>query len=295
MSTDEGNKKLGWVVALMAVAVLILGGLLYLRSEENNNLELEKQALTIELSDMKADLLSQMGANDSLNGFIQYETQRLGALIDSINTLNVQNKKQLTVYRSRIAGMKKQNDALVAQLDSTNAAYAALKLREQMIADSLNNAMDANANLQGQNTGLRETVAKGQQLVIASTTVQAIRIASNGNERKTRRAKRTDQLNACITIAKNRIAAQGETVLYAKWIDPNGKTVDGPEANVAIVGGERSNFNGSATVNFTGEATEVCIAARRAVDAPVELVPGIYTIAVMTESYLVGTVSVELK
>ena len=164
MSTEEGNKKLGWVVAILAIAVLVLGGLLYLRSQENNTLELEKQALTIELSEMKADLLSQMGANDSLNGFIQYETQRLGALIDSINTVNVQNKKQLTAYRSRLARMKKQNAALVAQLDSTNTAYVALKLREQMIADSLNNALDANANLQGQNTGLRETVEKGQRL-----------------------------------------------------------------------------------------------------------------------------------
>ena len=47
MSTAEGNKKLGWVVALLAVAVLVLGGLLYLRSEEKTALELEKQALTI--------------------------------------------------------------------------------------------------------------------------------------------------------------------------------------------------------------------------------------------------------
>ena len=295
MSTEEGNKKLGWVVAILALAVLVLGGLLYLRSQENNTLELEKQALTIELSEMKADLLSQMGANDSLNGFIQYETQRLGALIDSINTVNVQNKRQLTAYRSRLTRMKKQNAALVAQLDSTNTAYAALKLREQIIADSLNNAMDANANLQGQNTGLRETVEKGQRLVIASSTVRAVRIASNGKERKTRRAKRADQLNVCITLAKNRIAKQGETTFYAKWIGLNGKPVDGPEGNVAVVGGERSNFNGSATINFTGEATEVCIAAGRAVDAPVQLPPGIYTIVVMTDSYLVGTVAVELK
>jgi len=93
MSTGEGNKKLGWVVALLAVAVLVLGGLLYLRSEEKQAVELEKQALTIELADMKADLLSQMGANDSLNAFIQYETQRLSGLIDSINTVNVENKK----------------------------------------------------------------------------------------------------------------------------------------------------------------------------------------------------------
>ena len=295
MSTEEGNKKLGWVVALLAVAVLVLGGLLYLRSEEKQAVELEKQALTIELADMKADLLSQMGANDSLNAFIQYETQRLSGLIDSINTVNVENKKQLTAYRGRLAGMKKQNAALVAQLDSTNAAYAALKLREQMIADSLNAAVDANAALSGQNTGLRQTVEKGKQLVIATSTVQAVRIANNGKERKTRRAKRADQLNVCVTLAKNRIADQGETTLYAKWIGPNGKPVDAPEANLAVVGGERSNFNGSTVVNFTGEATEVCIAAGRATDAPVKLGAGIYTVAVMTDSYLVGTVAVELK
>jgi len=295
METESGNKKLGWVVAFLAVAVLVLGGLLYLRSEEKNALELEKQSLTIELSEMKADLLSQMGANDSLNSFIQFETQRLGAMIDSINAINVQNKRQLSSYRSRVAGMKKQNEALVAQLDSTNAAYAALKLREQMIADSLNNAMDANAALQGQNTGLRQTVEKGQQLVIASSTIQAVRIANNGKERKTRRAKRTDQLNACFTIAKNRIAAKGETVLYARWISPSGKPVDGPEANLAVVGGEMTNFNGVGTLTFTGEAKEICISLGRAVDAPVELESGVYTIALMTDSYLVGTASVELK
>ena len=302
MSTARGSKKLGWVVALLALATLVLGGLLYWKSEEQKTFELEyktleseKQELKSELEEMKDDLLSFMGANDSLNSFIQYETQRLDAIIDSINEVNVQNKKQLTSYRSRIAGMKKQNDALAARLDSTNAAYAALRLREQMIADSLNNALDANANLQGQNTGLRDTLAKGKQLVIASSTVQAVKITSNGKERRTRRAKRADQLNTCITLAKNHIADEGEITLYAKWIGPNGKPVDGPEANLAVVGGERSNYNGSAAVNFSREATEVCIVAGRATDAPVELMPGIYTIAVMTDSYLVGTVAIELK
>lgn len=295
MSTGRGSKKLGWVVALLALGTMVLGGFLYLKSEEQKELELEKQELTMELSEMRADLALQKGANDSLNSFIQYETQRLESLIDSLNTVDVQNKKQITALRSRVSGMRKQNDALVAQLDSTNAAYAALKLREQMIADSLNNAIDANANLQGQNLGLRNTVEKGQRMVIASSTAQAVRLRNNGKERKVRFAKRTDQLNVCITLAKNHIVEQVETTLYAKWIGPNGKPVDGPEENLAILGGERSNYNGSATVNFSGEPTEVCIVAGRAVDAPVELTPGIYTVAVMTDSYLVGTVAVELK
>ncbi|MEY2963785.1 MAG: hypothetical protein RL754_1046 [Bacteroidota bacterium] len=295
MSTGKQQNRLGWVVALLALAVLTLGVLLYLRSEEKHNLELEKQSLTMELADMKEDLLDQLGENDSLNSYIQYESARLGAIIDSINAVNVQNKNMLTNYRGRLSSLKKQNEKLVWQLDSTNEAYAALRQRERMVADSLNAAVEANANLSNQNSGLRNTVAKGKQLVIATATTQSVRIASNGNERKTRRAKRADRINVCLTLAENKIAEKGERMLYVKWLDNNNKPVDAPEVNQALVGGERSGFNGQTSVDYQGQSVEVCIAADRAVDAPVELEPGIYTLAVYTDSYLVGTVSVELN
>lgn len=295
MGAEEKKGKFGIVVAVLAIGVIALGVLLYLRSEANHALELEKQSLTIELSGMKEDLLLQVGENDSLNAYIQYETTRLSSVIDSINAVNVQNKKSLTNYRYRLSSMKKQNAELVARLDSSNEAYTMLKLREQAVADSLNAAMDANANLSGQNNALSATVEKGERLVIATATTQAVRVTASGKERKTRRAKRTNRINACLTLAKNRIAPAGTRTLYVKIIDPNGKPVDAPEANMAVVGGERSGYNGEAQVDFQGEAVEVCVAANRAVDAPVELAAGIYTIAVYTDAYLVGTAALELK
>jgi hypothetical protein len=48
-------------------------------------------------------------------------------------------------------------------------------------------------------------------------------------------------------------------------------------------------------VDYQGQSVDVCVAANRATDAPVELSAGIYTMAVYTDSYLVGTVAVELK
>ncbi|CAI8455001.1 MAG: Uncharacterised protein [Cryomorphaceae bacterium] len=295
MGAEEKKGKFGIVVAVLAIGVIALGVLLYLRSEANHELEMEKQSLTIELSGMKEDLLLQVGENDSLNAYIQYETTRLSSVIDSINAVNVQNKKSLTNYRYRLSSMKKQNAELVARLDSSNEAYTMLKLREQAVADSLNAAMDANANLSGQNNALSATVEKGERLVIATATTQAVRVTASGKERKTRRAKRTNRINACLTLAKNRIAPAGTRTLYVKIIDPNGKPVDAPEANMAVVGGERSGYNGEAQVDFQGEAVEVCVAANRAVDAPVELAAGIYTIAVYTDAYLVGTAALELK
>jgi len=294
--SSEGNKgRSGLIIGLLAVGVIALGVLLYLRSEEKHALELDKQELTIELSGLKEDLMGQIGENDSLNSFIEAETSRLGALIDSINAVNVDNKKQLTNYRYRLNGLKKQNAELVEKLDSTNEAYAALKMREQMVADSLNSAILANQSLSGQNSALSNTVAKGKQLVIAASSATAARITSSGKERKTKRAKKTERVNVCITIAKNRIAESGERTLYVKLFAPNGKAVDAPENNMAVVAGENSGYNGMAKVNFQGEAMDVCIAANRATDAPVVLEPGIYTAAVMTDSYVLGTVAVELK
>lgn len=294
--SSEGNKgKSGLVIGLLLIGVIALGVLLYLRSEEKHTLELEKQELTIELSGLKEDLMGQIGENDSLNSFIETETARLGMLIDSINAVNVNNGKKLTNYRYRLSTLKKQNAALVEKLDSTNAAYAQLKLREQLVADSLNAAIAANQALSGQNNDLSNTVAKGKQLVIAKSTATAVRITSSGKERKTKRAKKTDRINVCITIAKNRIAGKGERTLYVKLFAPNGKAVDAPEENMAVVVGENSGYNGVASITYQGDAAEVCIAADRATDAPVVLEPGIYTAAVMTDSYILGTVAVELK
>ena len=294
--SSEGNKgRFGILLGAMAVAVIALGVMLYLRSEENHKLDLEKQSLAMELTIMKEDLLSQVGENDSLNAFIQYETTRLSTVIDSINSVNVQNKKQLTNYRYRLSGMKKENASLVSRLDSTNTAYAILKLREQMVADSLNNAIAANQNLTGRNASLTTTVAQGKQLVLASSRLTPVRITGSGKERSTKKAKRTDRINVCVTLAKNRIADQGERVLYVKLFAPNGKPVDAPESNKAVVGGEQSGFNGSAKITYTGDAQEICIAANRATDAPIKLAPGIYTAAIMTNSYLVGTVAIELR
>jgi len=294
--SSEGNKgRFGILIGAMAVAVIALGVMLYLRSEENHKLDLEKQSLAMELTIMKEDLLSQVGENDSLNAFIQYETSRLSTVIDSINSVNVQNKKQLTNYRYRLSGMKKENASLVSRLDSTNTAYAILKLREQMVADSLNNAIAANQNLTGRNSSLTTTVAQGKQLVLASSKLTPVRITGSGKERSTKKAKRTDRINVCVTLAKNRIADQGERVLYVKLFAPNGKPVDAPESNKAVVGGEQSGFNGSAKITYTGDAQEICIAANRATDAPIKLTSGIYTAAIMTNSYVVGTVAIELR
>lgn len=281
----------GIVIGVLALSVIALGVLLYLRSEKQHELEMNKQELTIELTNLKEDLTAQMGQNDSLNMFIEAETTRLAMVIDSINAMNVDNLKKLTNYRYRLRRIKRDNAALVEKMDSTNEAYAALKAREKMIADSLTAVVDENQALAGENGELSNTVARGKQLVIASGTATPLK----ANGRPTKKGKKTNSVELCMTIAKNRIAEVGEQMLYIKLLAPNGKAVDAPEKNMAKVAGEMSGFNGKVKIKYQGEALEVCVKAKRATNTPVVLKPGIYTAAVMTDSYVVGTVAVELK
>lgn len=309
MGPEVNQERSSLILILLAVGVLALGVLLYLRSEENHNLELDKQELTVQLKGLKNDLLDQLGQNDSLNSFIKEETKRLSAIIDSINSVNVDNKKSLTNYRYRLSNLRTQNAELVEKLDSANKAYAALKLREQIVVDSLNSAISVNKELSGRNKELsgrnnvlsktvaegNELIQKGKQLVIATSTASASRLTASGKERNTKRAKRTDRINICITIAKNKIAEPGERNVYVKLFGPDGKVVDGPENNIAVLAGEMSGYNGMSRVNFQGQAVECCIVASRSMTSPLELEPGVYTASVMTDSYELGKVSIELK
>ncbi len=292
---SQKSNKLGIVVILLALSVVALGVLLYLRSEQNHELTLEKQSLTQELDHLKEDLLAQLGENDSLNNFVELEVARLSAIIDSINTVNVDNKKLMTSYRNKVYQLKSDNKALVARLDSLNDAYAALRLREQMVADSLANALMENSNLSQENTGLRETVKQGKQLVATGFQLEAVRIARNGRERKTRRASKADRLKVCFTVPENKIAPRGSHTFYVRWFDSKGKPVDAPGSNLAIVGGQEGGFNGKTNITYMGTEVRVCIDAERAEDAPIDLPDGMYTVAIYTDEYLMGTGAVELK
>lgn len=292
---SDRNSKLGWVVAVLALAVIALGVLLYLRTEETHDLEMEKQELTLELDGLKEDLLAQMGGNDSLNSFIEAEVSRLSAVIDSINHVGVENKKLITSYRGTVYRLKNANKELVAQLDSANRAFEDLKVRERLVADSLANALIENQNLDQQNRGLSETVQQGKQLVATAFSIEAVRIARSGNERKTKRASKADRLKVCFTVPENKIADKGAETLYIKWFDTKGKPVDAPGANTGIVGGAESGFNGKTSIKYMGTEMQACIDVNRAEDSPVELPAGIYTVAVYSKDYLMGTGAIELK
>ena len=154
-----------------------------------------------------------------------------------------------------------------------------------MKVDALN---QANSTLSG-------TVARGKQLVLATSSNEGLRITRSGRERRTKRANKVDVFRACVTLAENRIADKGQYVLYMRILGADGKPIEAPEKNIAVMNGKRMNYHGMASVDYTGAAKEVCLDGVRSTNSAVDLEGGVYTVEVYTERYKVGTTTIEFR
>ncbi|MEO0038111.1 MAG: hypothetical protein RIQ59_1322 [Bacteroidota bacterium] len=101
--------------------------------------------------------------------------------------------------------LKKQNQTLKTNLDSTNV----------VLTDSKN----YNQVLVGQNEELSKTVEKGSKLSILNLKTATFKLRGSGKHIETDKASRVDVLKVSFTIAENSIAKSGDKTYYVQIID----------------------------------------------------------------------------
>jgi hypothetical protein len=101
--------------------------------------------------------------------------------------------------------LKKQNQTLKTNLDSTNV----------VLTDSKN----YNQVLVGQNEELSKTVEKGSKLSILNLKTATYKLRGSGKHIETDKASRVDVLKVSFTIAENSIAKSGDKTYYVQIID----------------------------------------------------------------------------
>ena len=131
MAETNQNRTKNIIIALLVLAVVIVGYLLTRSSGQVEDLEAEKQNLITELEQMRSELLVAESSNDSMAVYITAESERLNAIIDELKDEKDFNQKKYEDYKNRTAQLKRQNDKLIAQVDSINKAYQALQIEKE--------------------------------------------------------------------------------------------------------------------------------------------------------------------
>lgn len=293
MAETNQNRTKNIIIALLVLAVVIVGYLLTRSSGQVEDLEAEKQNLITELEQMRSELLVAESSNDSMAVYITAESERLNAIIDELKDEKDFNQKKYEDYKNRTAQLKRQNDKLIAQVDSINKAYQALQIEKEEVEENLQEEVVKNTELTDENRVLKKDVAVGSMLQLSKLNAAAYRVRGSGKEKETSSAGSADRIKACYTVAKNLIANKGERVVYLRVTTPDLKVVaaQGQGDNTFTFNGQPLMYSAKQSLYYEQDIIESCINMDKASD----FVAGEYTVELYTEGYKLGETKVILK
>lgn len=239
MENTQNNSKLKAII--LVLSLLLLGSLAYMyKMSADNKTETEKQNVKYDkilsekelvindLEQMKAKYDEEIAANTSLKEELEAEKSKIDALISRVKKGEsvahykddyLKLKREMDSLLVENNKLKKENQALTTNLDSTNIV--------------LNESKKYNDTLLNQNEKLAKTVEKGQKLVITNLKTIAVKERNSGKQIETEKASRADKLKISFTIAENSLAKSGEKEYYIQVID-GANNVLGDKKNITF-------------------------------------------------------------
>jgi hypothetical protein len=292
MSQESSAKRQRNIIFILFALVAALAYFALNKTNEYNDLEVEKAALITQLEDYKRDLAAQVSANDSLNTYITQETARLNKIIERVTRVNSASASQIKNLRGEVFSLRKKIARLTEQVDSVNQAYANLVVVKDSIANDLTEEVGKNEVLTETNTQLNAEVNKASKLQLSSIEASAYRVNNKGVEKATASAGKADRIKACMTIGKNLVAKKGEYTLYLRINTPDGRVLaaDGKDRTM-VVNGETILYSASQVIQFNGEPTGCCIVFNVRTD----LAPGSYSLDVYSANEKIGEARLTLN
>ncbi|WP_044398104.1 hypothetical protein [Lacinutrix sp. Hel_I_90] len=280
---------LGIAIALF-IGVGVYSASLYTEKKENEKILVEEKTKVLnELTEMQAQYDVALSENTVANQNLIEAKQRIDGLIDSLKVSET-NLKSLWSYKKKYLALQKEMTAVLAQNDQ-------LKVENQSLATSLDSTkiqLDERKmftdSLLVQNTTLADVVESASTLNTNTLTITGVIERSSGKQIPTDRARRSDKLKICFTVAKNKLVAAGDKELYVQVIDPKNNILG---ANEQITFGEETlSYSVISKFNYENESLPICEYVSRASE---DFEEGNYKINVFNGKEIVSSAIYELR
>lgn len=282
---------LGIAIALF-IGVGVFSSSLYKEKQENEKvLTAEKAKVLDELNQMAAQYDIAMSENTVVNQDLVEAKERIEGLIDSLEVSEA-NLKSLWKYKKKYLALQKEMSVILTENDQ-------LKVENQLLAtasDSLKIQLEERTtftdSLLVQNTALADVVESAAVLTANSMKANAVIERSSGKQIPTERARRSDKIRVCFTVAKNSLVESGDKELFVQVIDPKNNIL-GLNEQVAF-GEESLNYSLISKFNYENESLDICeYIARQDKDTKFEV--GTYKVNVFNGKDLVTSSQFVLK
>ena len=291
---NSNSKGIGLKIALGILLALFLGTAFYtskLYNEKKENeatLTSEKNQVMADLSSMAKQYDVAIGENEVANQNLVEARGRIQGLMDSLK-ISQNSVNSLWRYKKKFMALQKEMDVLLTENDK-------LKVENELLAtslDSTNMQLEERAiftdSLLVQNTQLSEVVENAAVLQTVGLKGFGVIERSSGKLIPTERAKRSDKIRVCYTVAKNALVGAGDKELYVQILDPNNNVLG---ANEQIQFDQTIlNYSLISKFNYENKNLDIC----EFVTPNDDFDEGRYIVNVFNENELVSTSEFTLR
>lgn len=294
MESSNNNKNTGLKVALGIILVLFVGTGFYTsklyndKKETEASLTKEKQQVMNDLNNMAKQYDIAIGENEVANKDLVDARNRIQGLMDSLK-ISQNSVNSLWRYKKKFLALQEEMDKLLTENDK-------LKIENSLLATSLDSTNMKLAertmftdSLLVQNTQLADVVENASVLQTVGLKGFGVIERSSGKLIPTERARRTDKIRVCFTVAKNTLVGAGDKELYVQVLDPKDNVLG---ANEQIQFGDTVlNYSLVSKFNYENRNLNIC----EFVSPNGEFAEGKYTVNVYNQKELVSTTEFTLE
>ena len=285
---EQSLKKV--MYALIAVAVLLAGGLAYIWYQKSSlvkELTIEKQELTEQMVALQNDYATLSSDYDDIN--LQLDSSRLEVqmLIEKITQTEATNRSKIRQYEKELGTLRSIMRNYIVQIDSLNT------LNKQLTADAAAARREA-AESRRKQEELSKTVESLSGQVAAGAVIKArgLRMeAYNSSDKVTDRSSRVVRLLTTLSLVENDLAPVGPVRVYIRVKDPDGILLTNDTQRTFEVDGEPMICSASREVDYQGKEVELSIYLNDITG----YVKGIYTVEAYTDQTRLGSAELMLR
>ncbi|GGI57372.1 chromosome partitioning protein ParA [Winogradskyella haliclonae] len=290
------NNNIGLKVGLGILLALFLGTGFYAsklyseKKETEATLVKEKKQVMNDLNVMAKQYDSAIGENEIANEKLVEARERIQGLMDSLK-VSQNSVGSLWRYKKKYLALQEEMDVLLEENDR-------LKVENELLATTLDSTQIQLAersaftdSLLVQNTELADVVKDAGALQTIGLKGFGVIERSSGKLIPTERARRSDKIRVCYTVAKNTLADAGDKELYVQIIDPQDNVLG---ANNQVEFEEQVlNYSLISRFNYENRNLNICEFVAPTGDEKFE--KGRYIVNVFNESELISTSEFTLR
>ena len=283
------------IIGTLIVAILGLGAYSFSSykelKEQKEFLAEEKKIVENELSKIITRYDELMSENEDMIEELAVAKEKTLKLLDSLK-LQEATVYIISKYRKQIASLQDERNNFMALASSLKQENKQLYQDRKTAKKRLVEQTDVNNQLSERNLLLAENLKKGSILTANSFSAKAYKIRASGKEVETDKAKRTDIMEICFTLAENSLAEKGDKNLFIQILNPSSN----------VIGDKLSKNFGDYTlvystkeiVTYNKEVLDICIKAKAGTDEKV-FKKGTYFVNVFHDEKKLGSTKINLN